>query len=783
MMTKRLYILIVGLAMNVVAFAQSSLLPYKNPVLSVDERVKDLLSRMTLEEKVGQLLCPLGWEMYEIKDDEVHPSEKFKRLMKEKNAGMLWATYRADPWTKKTLENGLNPELAAKAGNALQKYVIENTRLGIPLFLAEEAPHGHMAIGTTVFPTGIGMAATWSPVLIEEVGNVIAKEIRSQGAHISYGPVLDLSRDPRWSRVEETFGEDPVLSGRLGAAMVIGLGSGDLSREYATIATLKHFLAYAVPEGGQNGNYASVGTRDLHENFLPPFQEAIDAGALSVMTSYNSIDGIPCTANYYLLTQLLRNEWRFRGFVVSDLYSIEGVHESHFVAPTIEEAAMQVVSAGVDIDLGGNAFMNLTHAVQSGKISEAVIDTAVCRVLRMKFEMGLFEHPYVNPKSATKVVRSEEHIRLAHKVAQSSIVLLKNKNSILPLNKKIKKVAVVGPNADNRYNMLGDYTAPQEDENIKTVLDGVISKLSPSKVEYVRGCAIRDTTVNEIAEVVEAASRSEVIIAVVGGSSARDFKTSYQETGAAIADEKSISDMECGEGFDRDTLTLLGKQQDLLNALKATGKPLIVVYIEGRPLDKVWASEYADALLTASYPGQEGGYAIADVLFGDYNPAGRLPVSVPRSVGQIPVYYNKKAPCNHDYVEQAASPLYTFGYGLSYTTFEYSDLQVMRKSPCYFEVSFKVKNTGSYDGEEVAQLYLRDEYASVVQPLRQLKCFERFFLKRGEEKEIFFTLTEKDLSIIDRNMKRVVETGDFRIMIGASSDDIRLTKDISVESL
>lgn len=528
--------------------------------------------------------------------------------------------------------------------------------------------------------------------------------------------------------------------------------------------------------------YASVGTRDLHENFLPPFQEAIDAGALSVMTSYNSIDGIPCTANYYLLTQLLRNEWRFRGFVVSDLYSIEGVHESHFVAPTIEEAAMQVVSAGVDIDLGGNAFMNLTHAVQSGKISEAVIDTAVCRVLRMKFEMGLFEHPYVNPKSATKVVRSEEHIRLAHKVAQSSIVLLKNKNSILPLNKKIKKVAVVGPNADNRYNMLGDYTAPQEDENIKTVLDGVISKLSPSKVEYVRGCAIRDTTVNEIAEVVEAASRSEVIIAVVGGSSARDFKTSYQETGAAIADEKSISDMECGEGFDRATLTLLGKQQDLLNALKATGKPLIVVYIEGRPLDKVWASEYADALLTASYPGQEGGYAIADVLFGDYNPAGRLPVSVPRSVGQIPVYYNKKAPCNHDYVEQAASPLYTFGYGLSYTTFEYSDLQVIRKSPCYFEVSFKVKNTGSYDGEEVAQLYLRDEYASVVQPLRQLKCFERFFLKRGEEKEIFFTLTEKDLSIIDRNMARVVETGDFRIMIGASSDDIRLTKDIFVES-
>lgn len=764
------------------AFAQTSLVPYKNPALSVDERVKDLLSRMTLEEKVGQLLCPLGWEMYEIDGNEVHPSDKFKKLMKERNIGMLWATYRADPWTKKTLVNGLNPELAAKAGNALQKYMIENTRLGIPLFLAEEAPHGHMAIGTTVFPTGIGMAATWSPELIEGVGSAIAKEIRSQGAQISYGPVLDLARDPRWSRVEETFGEDPVLSGRLGAAMVKGLGSGDLSRKDATIATLKHFLAYAVPEGGQNGSYASVGTRDLHENFLPPFKEAIDAGALSVMTSYNSIDGIPCTANHYLLTQLLRNEWKFRGFVVSDLYSIEGIHESHFVATTLEDAAMQALSAGVDVDLGGDAFTRLTHAVHSGKIREAVLDTAVCRVLRMKFEMGLFDHPYVNPKIAMEIVRNKEHVELTRKVAQASIVLLKNEHSLLPLSKKIKRVAVVGPNADNRYNMLGDYTAPQTEENVKTVVAGVISKLSPSRVEYVRGCAIRDTTANEIEKAVEAARRAEVVIAVVGGSSARDFKTTYQETGAAVADEKSVSDMECGEGFDRATLTLLGKQQDLLHALKATGKPLIVVYIEGRPLDKVWAAENADALLTAFYPGQEGGEAIADVLFGDYNPAGRLPISVPRTVGQIPVYYNKKAPRNHDYVELPASALYPFGYGLSYTQFDYSDLQVVTQSPCVIEVSFKVKNTGKYDGEEVAQLYLRDEYASVVQPLKQLKHFQRLFLKKGEEKKVLFTLTDKDLSIIDRNMQRVVEAGTFQIMIGSSSDDIRLTKEIAVES-
>ena len=782
-MIKRLYILVIVQMVCTLGFTQSppSLPAYKDPSFSIDVRLSDLLSRMTLEEKVGQLLCPLGWEMYEIHGNEVCPSGKFKQLIKERNVGMLWATYRADPWTKKTLANGLNPEMAAKAGNALQKYVMENTRLGIPMFLAEEAPHGHMAIGATVFPTGIGMAATWSPELVKEVGQVIAKEIRSQGGHISYGPVLDLTRDPRWSRVEETFGEDPVLSGTLGASMVDGLGGGNLSQKYATIATLKHFLAYAVPEGGQNGNYASVGIRDLHQNFLPPFRKAIDAGALSVMTSYNSIDGIPCTSNHYLLTQLLRNEWKFRGFVVSDLYSIEGIHESHFVAPTKENAAIQSVMAGVDVDLGGDAYTNLCHAVQSGQMDKAVIDTAVCRVLRMKFEMGLFEHPYVDPKIAAKTVRRKEHIELARKIAQYSITLLKNENSILPLSKMINKVAVIGPNADNRYNMLGDYTAPQEDSNVKTVLDGIITKLSPSRVEYVRGCAIRDTTVNEIEQAIEAARRSEVVIVVVGGSSARDFKTSYKETGAAVAEEGSVSDMECGEGFDRASLSLLGRQQELLESLQKTGKPLIVVYIEGRPLEKNWASEYADALLTAYYPGQEGGNAIADVLFGDYNPSGRLPISVPRSVGQIPVYYNQKAPRNHDYVEVSSSPLYSFGYGMSYTTFEYSDLQVVQKSARCFEVSFKVKNTGKYDGEEVSQLYMRDEYASVVQPMKQLKHFERFHLKKGEEKKVTFVLTEEDFFLVNYTLKKVVESGNFHLMIGAASNDIRLQNVILVE--
>ncbi len=761
--------------------AQGNKLIYKDPARTVEERTSDLLSRMTLEEKIGQLLCPLGWEMYEKHGTEVNHSAKFERFVKERHIGMLWAVYRADPWTQKTLENGLNPELAAIAGNALQRYVIENTRLGIPIFLAEEAPHGHMAIGTTVFPTGIGLAATWSPPLLEEIGNVIAKEVRSQGGHISYGPVLDLSRDPRWSRVEETFGEDPVLTAQMGAAMVAGMGGGNISSGSGVISTLKHFLAYGIPEGGHNGNTTLTGSRDLHENFLPPFKAAIDAGALSVMTSYNSIDGIPCTSNGYLLTNILRDQWNFKGFVVSDLGSIEGLEGSHSVAENIEDAAILALTAGVDSDLGGEAYLNLIDAIKGERILEAALDTAVKRILRLKFEIGLFENPYVDSAEAKENVRTPEHIALARKAAQQSVVLLKNKNNILPLNKSISKIAVIGPNADNIYNMLGDYTAPQDDGNVQTVLDGIKSKLNATAIEYVKGCAIRDTMTAEIDKAVSAARRADAVVVVVGGSSARDFKTNYIETGAAVVSKNSISDMESGEGYDRATLDLLGKQLALLKALKRTGKPLIVVYIQGRPLNMNWAADNADALLTAWYPGQEGGSAIADVIFGDYNPAGRLPVSVPGHEGQIPVYYNKKNPKGHDYVEMPATPLFSFGYGLSYSQFDYYNLKIEEKGRFDFNVSFMVKNMGKYDGEEVVQLYLRDEVASTVQPIKQLKHFNRVLLKAGEEKLISFSITEKDLSIINIAMEQVVEPGHFTVMVGASSDDIRLTSQLTVE--
>lgn len=758
------------------AYAQKRL-PYRDASLPVEQRVGDLLSRMTLEEKVGQLRCTLAWNYYEIKGNKVVPSAEFVKDLTEGHIGMLWATYRADPWTRKSLANGLTPTLAAKAGNALQKYVIEHTRLGIPLFLAEEAPHGHMAIGTTVFPTGLGLAATWCTDVAEAMGRVTAKEVRLQGAHISYGPVLDISRDPRWSRVEESYGEDPVLTGAIGAAVVRGLGGGQLSKPYSTLATLKHFIAYGTTEGGQNGNPSIVGQRDLLQTFLPPFRKVIDAGALSVMTSYNSLDGIPSTASDYLYTDILRRQWHFKGFVVSDLYSIDGIWETHHVAANLQEAGTMALRAGVDEDLGGKAYAELIDAVHRGLVSEAMVDTACARILRMKFEMGLFEKPYVDVKAAAQV-GSADNAAVALDAARKLVTLLKNQAGTLPLRKDVR-VAVVGPNADNVYNMLGDYTSPQPDGKVKTILMGIRDKVGADHVEYVKGCAIRDTLHTDIPAAVAAAKRADVVVVAVGGSSARDFKTSYKATGAAEADITSVSDMDSGEGYDRATLTLLGRQQELLAALRQTGKPLVVVYIEGRPLDKSWAAAHADALLTAYYPGQEGGQAIADVLFGDYNPAGRLPISVPVGEGQLPVYYNKRAPKPHNYVEMSAAPLYPFGYGLSYTRFAYSNLSVTPQGSDYL-VSFDVQNVGDRDGEEVAQLYLHDQVASVSQPMLQLRHFARVAIKKGATRRVSFTVTPEDLSIVNREMQTVVEPGDFDVMVGGSSDNLPLRGVITV---
>lgn len=759
----------------------SAQVPYKDPQLAIETRTQDLLKRMTIEEKVGQLLCPMGWEMWEKSGNTINYSQTFKDLIDKKYVGSFWGVYRADPWTKKTLQTGLNPELAAKAGNALQKYVMENSRLGIPLFLAEESPHGHMAIGTTVFPTGIGLASTWNPVLIEKAASVMAKEVRLQGGHVSYGPVLDLSRDPRWSRVEESYGEDPVLTSRIAEGAVRGGGGGNLSKPYSVVSTLKHFIAYGIPEGGHNGNTALIGQRELHENFFPPFKAAIDAGAGSVMTAYNSIDGVPCTSNEYLYADLLRKQWGFKGVVVSDLFSINGLSGSHNVAKNLSEAGEMALSAGVDLDLGASAFANLSQSLEENKVSLASLDSAVARILRQKFEMGLFENPYVDTEKTQSEVRTAEHIQVAREVARQSIVLLENKKGMLPLAKDVKRIAVIGPNADNVYNQLGDYTAPQEEGNVITVYQGLKNKFKNTQVSYTKGCSIRDVSDADIKSAVKAVRKADVAVVVVGGSSARDFKTEYIETGAAVTNPSTMADIESGEGFDRATLSLLGKQQELLEAVKATGKPLIVVYIQGRPLEMNWAKENADALICAWYPGQEGGTVIAEMLAGEINPSGRMPISVPKYVGQIPVYYNKKNPKGHDYVEMDAAPLYPFGYGIGFSSFGYSGLKIAKSGKTDFTVSFDLKNEGKYDGEEVVQLYVRDEVASVVQPIKQLKQFTRVSLKAGENKTVDFKLSAEDLAIIDKNLNKTVESGDFTLMIGASSADIRLKEKISVE--
>ena len=739
---------------------------YKDASKGSEERARDLLSRMTLEEKLGQLLCPLGWPMYEKEQGQVRISDAYRDFIQNQHGGMLWATFRADPWTRKTLETGLNPQLSAQAYNALQHYAIDSTRLGIPIILAEEAPHGHMAIGTTVFPTSIGLSATWDPELIEEVGQVIGKELMAQGDTIGYGPVIDLSREPRWSRVEETYGEDVYLTSQMAAAMVRGTSSEGV------ISTLKHFVAYGIPEGGHNGSPSHIGPRDLEENVLPTFKTAIDAGALSVMTSYNTIDGIPTTCNEELLTGVLHNRWNFKGFVVSDLESIDGIFTSHHVAKDRQDAGEMALKAGVDVDLGAHCYPLLKESVESGRLDISIVDRAVLRVLIRKFEAGLFDNPYL-PEGSANEVRSAAHVEVAAQAAREGVTLLKN-NGILPLRAGTR-IALIGPNADNQYNQLGDYTAPQAPENVVTMLDGL--QKAGAAVTYVKGCAVRDTKTADIPAAVQAARRADVTVVVVGGSSARDFKTKYIDTGAAVVDETSVSDMEAGEGFDRSTLGLLGLQPQLLKELKATGKPLVVVYIEGRPLDKNWAAENADALLTLWYPGGEGGTALADVILGRYNPAGRLSVSVPRSVGQIPVYYNRKVPYSHDYVEESAAPLYPFGYGLSYTTFEYNNLRIEGNA-----VKVDVTNTGNMAGDEVVQVYLRDLVASTARPRKQLCAFRRVkAIPAGQTVTVVLPLERSAFELVNPAMERVVEPGEFEIQVGASSDDIRLKQTIHYE--
>ena len=675
---------------------------------SKPDRIDALISQMTLEEKCGQLSCPIGFTLYGKEGDSLWLTEAFVGTMDTMPLGSCWAVLRADPWSQKTVETGLHPHESARMLNMMQRHAVEHTRLGIPMLFCEETPHGHMAVGTTVFPTGIAQASTWDPELLEQMGEVMGREIRLQGAHVGYGPVLDIARDPRWSRVEETMGEDPFLSGTLGTAVVKGM-------QKHVVATLKHLAAYGIPEGGHNAANADVGPNRLIHDYLPAFEMAVsEGGAGAVMTAYNSIDGVPCTANTWLIEEVLRRSWDFKGVVYADLNAINALYATHHVAADPAEAAALALKAGVDIDLGGYNYGGfLKEALQRGLVTEADIDRAVRHVLQLKDDLGLFDNPYVDEQLAEKEVGTPDNIAVAKQVALESAILLKN-DGILPFDKSINKVAVIGPNADNMYAQLGDYTAPQDPERVVTMYEGIRDK----------GRAV----------VTDDLRSADAIVMVVGGSSARDFKTSYEDTGAAIVDEH-VSDMDCGEGYDRSSLKLLGGQEELMQQVYALGKPVVTVYVCGRPMDMNLASEKSDALLLLWYPGMEGGSALADILWGDCNPSGKLPISIPRSVGQIPVYYSQ--PATGDYVEESAKPLYPFGYGLSYTQFEYGDLEINDK-----EVTVTVSNVGDYDGDEVVQLYAHEETPGVTLSSEQLVAFKRIHLQKGETKRISFTIPD-----------------------------------------
>lgn len=775
-------------------------LPFKNAELSPEVRARDLVSRMSTSEKIGQLSTLFGWEMYDKPTNEkgegdhltgqIKVSEKLKKSIDSLHIGMLWGTLRADPWTKKTLQTGLNPAQAIEATNAIQKYAIHHSRWGIPLLLAEECAHGLMAIGSTVFPTSIGQASTWDEALIEKMSAAIARETRSLGSHIAYGPILDLAREPRWSRVEETYGEDPYLVAQMGLSFVRGLqGDADFasradSANYHVLSTLKHFVAYGIPKGGHNGAAVSIGERELMTDYLPPFEKAIRrGGALSVMTAYNAIDGIPCTANKHLLTEVLKNKWGFQGFVVSDLGSISGLKSTHQVVDSDEGAAALALDGGVDSDLGGYGFgKHLSDALNSGKITTAQLDSAVFHCLRLKFRLGLFETPFRSLKDTVQI-SSAQHLQLNRQVAREAIVLLKKTN--LPLKKTIRKLAVIGPNADNMYNQLGDYTAPQREQSVVTVHEGIRKKVSPAtEVLYAKGCGIRDTNRAGIQKAVAIASEADAVIVVLGGSSARDFKTRYLNTGAATPGASStISDMENGEGNDRSSLNLLGLQSQLLKKVIATGKPVILILINGRPIALNSVAQKAGDILEAWYPGAEGGIAIADVLFGDYNPSGRLPISIPKSVGQLPVYYDQLKPAPGKYVEMDGAPLYPFGFGLSYSTFRYSGMETrVEEQQMDFKVTinYTVTNTSSVAGTAIPQLYVIDDYSSVVTPIKKLCRFQRIYLRPGESRRLHFQLDKQDLKLLNGAHKWIVEPGTFTLQLGTSSKDIQSSKTINI---
>ncbi len=738
----------------------------------LSKKVKELIKKMNLEEKIAQLQAVFAKNLVDEKGE--FSEEKAQKYLK----------YGIGQITRLAGDKGVEPEKAVILRNKIQRFLKEKTRLGIPAIIHEECLSGYLAKGATTFPQAIGMASTFEPDLVQKVTDVIRKQMKAIGVHQGLAPVLDIPRDPRWGRTEETFGEDPYLVSRMASSYVKGLQGEDWKE--GIVATIKHFTAYGISEGARNLGPAKIGERELREVFLFPFEVAVkEAQAGSLMNAYHEIDGVPCASSKFLLTKVLRWEWGFKGFVVSDYIAIRMLENFHRVAKDAKEAAVLALEAGIDIELPEIDCYGepLIQAVKEGLISEEVIDTSVERVLRAKFLLGLFEEEEKDPKKVYETFDLPEHRELAREVARRSIVLLKN-NGILPLPKDIKSIAVIGPNADNPRNLHGDYSytvhIPSVSETLEgqkieevcavptvSILEGIKNKVSKTtEIHYAKGCNIVDGSDEDISKALEEAKKSEVIIAVMG-----------EESGLF---HRGIS----GEGNDRSELELPEIQRKLLKELKKLGKPIILVLVHGRPLALKWEDENMDAILTAWYPGEEGGNAVADVIFGDYNPSGKLPISFPAVTGQIPVYYNRKPSAFTDYVDATAKALYPFGHGLSYTNFEYSNLEIKPQivnSLEPVEISFKIKNVGKLSGEEVVQLYIHDEIASLERPVKELKGFKKIYLNPGEEKTVKFILYPEQLAFYHEFMWFVVERGNFEVMIGSSSEDIKLKGNFQVK--
>lgn len=726
--------------------------PYKNPDLPVEKRVKDLLSRMTLEEKIDQLRDFFWIEAVSDWDTYVNMSleeriEAVKNLPVEK-------IMRKTAWGGiAIILRDLPPAEAAAKANEIQRVALEKTRLGIPVIIHDEGLHGLFGNGATSFPQAIGMGSSWDPELVEQVARAIGKEARTRGITQLLSPTINIARDVRAGRTEETYGEDPYLASRFAVAFVRGLQSQKVA------ATPKHFVANFVGDGGRDSNAVHFSERLLREVYLPAFKASVEeADAWSIMAAYNSYDGIPCSCHRWLLTDVLRKEWKFRGFVVSDYGSVLGIMEKHNVANSKADAGIKALEAGLDMELPtpecfGREFLK---AAKAGRISRKAIDRAVSSILRVKFMLGLFDEPYVDPTEAAEVSDCPEHRELALKMARESIVLLKNEGNLLPLSKELKSIAVIGPNADEIR--LGGYSwGYYTKDKIVTPLQGIQNKVSNhTKVLFAEGCKVCDKSRDGFPEAIKIAKSSDVALLFMGNS---------EETE--------------GEGKDRANLDLPGVQEELIKTIADTGVPTVVVLINGSAITMMNWIDKVGAVVEAWYPGEEGGNAIADVLFGDYTPGGKLPITFPRFVGQLPLYYNHlPTGRGYDYIDMSGTPLFPFGYGLSYTTFEYSNLRVTPKrisSSGKVTISLDVTNTGSYKGDEVVQLYIHDVVASVARPVKELKGFKRISLVPGETKKVTFSLSAKQLGFYNANMKFVVEPGEFDVMIGSSSEDIRLT--------